>query len=70
MMQLSKKIPFDDPQVLLGVRTLYVASNILIVGLYLYVRMQINKKKGLLSYLFQLFDSFSLIFFSVFLLFS
>jgi len=47
MMQASKKIPFDNPLVLLGVRTLYVATNILIVGLYLYVQMQINKKKDL-----------------------
>ena len=46
MMQVSKKIPFDDPQVLLGVRALYVVSNILIAGIYLYLNYQINKKKG------------------------
>lgn len=46
MMQVSKKIPFDNPTVLLSVRTLYIASNIFILGLYLYVRSQINKKKG------------------------
>ena len=46
MMQLSKKIPFEDPQVLLGVRALYIVSNVLIVGIYLYVQYRINKTKG------------------------
>jgi Phosphate transport (Pho88) len=46
MMQVSKKIPFDDPQVLLGVRILYVVSNLLIFALYFYVQTRINKKKG------------------------
>jgi hypothetical protein len=46
MMQASKKIPFDDPNVLLGVRVLYVVSNLIIFGIYFYVGMQIDKKKG------------------------
>jgi hypothetical protein len=46
MMQVSKKIPFDDPQVLMAVRILYVASNLFIFGIYFYVQTQINKKKG------------------------
>ena len=46
MMQVSKRIPFDDPTVLNGCRALYVVSNLIIVGVYLYVQMQINKKKG------------------------
>jgi hypothetical protein len=46
MMQVSKKIPFDDPSVLNGVRALYVVSNVLIAGIYFYVKMQIDKKKG------------------------
>ena len=46
MMQASKKVPFDDPMVLNGVRALYVFSNVVILGIYLYVQMQINKKKG------------------------
>ena len=46
-MQLSKKIPFDDPNVLNGVRALYVFSNVLILGIYLYVQQQINKKRGM-----------------------
>jgi hypothetical protein len=45
-MQISKKIPFDDPNVLMGVRILYVVSNIIIAGVYFYVQQQINKKNG------------------------
>jgi hypothetical protein len=48
MMQVSKKIPFDNPQVLFGVRTMYLASNVLIGMLYYYAYTQINKKKGTL----------------------
>jgi hypothetical protein len=46
MMQLSKKIPFEDPTVLNGARALYIVSNLIIAGLYLYIQAQINKKKG------------------------
>jgi hypothetical protein len=46
MMQVSKKIPFDDPNVLMGVRAAYIISNLIIAGVYFYVQMQINKKKG------------------------
>lgn len=46
MMQASKKIPFDDPNVLNGVRALYIVSNLIIAGVYIYVKMQIDKKKG------------------------
>ena len=46
MTQLSKKIPVEDPNVLLGIRVLYVVSNLIIFGLYFYMQMQINKKKG------------------------
>jgi hypothetical protein len=46
MMQVSKKVPFDDPTVLNGVRALYAASNLIIAAIYAYVLMQINKKKG------------------------
>lgn len=46
MMQASKKIPFDDPNVLNGVRALYVVSNLIIAGIYLYVQQKINKKRG------------------------
>lgn len=46
MMQASKKIPFEDPQVLMGVRGLYIVSNIIIFAVYMYTKMQIDKKKG------------------------
>jgi hypothetical protein len=45
-MQISKKIPFDDPNVLNGVRAMYIISNLIIAGVYLYVQAQINKKNG------------------------
>lgn len=48
MMQVSKKIPFDDPNVLNGVRALYVVSNVLIAAIYFYVKLQIDKKRGML----------------------
>ena len=57
MMQVSKKIPFDDPQVLLGVRVLYVVSNLVILGIYLYIQMKINSKKGALILLCETFQS-------------
>jgi hypothetical protein len=46
MMQVSKKIPFEDPNVLMGVRALYIVSNLLIAGIYFYTKMQIDKKRG------------------------
>ena len=46
MMQASKKIPFEDPNVLMGVRGLYILSNVIIFGIYMYVKMQIDKKRG------------------------
>lgn len=45
-MQLSKKVPFEDPNVLNGVRAMYIISNILIAAVYLYLQMKINGKKG------------------------
>lgn len=47
MMQLSKKVPFDNPDVLMGVRGMYILSNVLIIGLYLYAQAKINQKKGM-----------------------
>ncbi|KAI0202712.1 putative phosphate transporter [Astrocystis sublimbata] len=47
MMQVSKKIPFEDPTVLQGVRAVYIASNVIIACIYGYVFLQINKKKDL-----------------------
>jgi hypothetical protein len=48
-MQISKKVPFDNENVLNGVRALYVISNLIIAGIYLYVQAQINKKNGALN---------------------
>lgn len=47
---MSKKIPFDDPQVLNGVRVLYIVSNLVIVGIYFMVKRSIDKKKGAASW--------------------
>jgi len=46
MMQVSKKIPFEDPSVLNIVRGLYTISNLVIVGVYIYMQSKINAKKG------------------------
>lgn len=46
MMQASKKVPFEDPNVLNGVRALYIVSNLIIFAVYMYVKVQIDKKKG------------------------
>lgn len=46
MMQVSKRIPFDDPFTLTVVRGCYIASNVIIGLIYLYVQTQVNKKKG------------------------
>lgn len=48
MMQVSKKIAFEDPDVLFLVRCLYIASNAIILGIYLYTQSKINQKKGML----------------------
>jgi hypothetical protein len=50
MMQVSKKIPFEDPNVLMGVRALYIVSNLLIAGIYFYTKMQIDKKRGMCTH--------------------
>lgn len=46
MMQVSKKIPFEDPQVLTLVRGAYILSNVIIAAVYFYVQTKINAKKG------------------------
>lgn len=47
MMQVAKKVPFEDPNVLNAVRGLYLLSNLIILGVYYYIKLQIDKKKGL-----------------------
>lgn len=46
MMQVSKRIPFEDPQVLTTVRAVYIGSNVVIALIYAYIMTQVNKKKG------------------------
>merc|ERR1712093_326074 len=47
MMQVSKKIPMDDPSVLNMIRAGYILSNVIIISVYAYVHLQINKKKDM-----------------------
>ncbi|CZR53507.1 probable PHO88 (involved in phosphate transport) [Phialocephala subalpina] len=47
MMQVSKKIPMEDPNVLNIIRGMYIASNAIIIGLYAYIHLVINKKKDM-----------------------
>ncbi|CEN60683.1 inorganic phosphate transporter Pho88 [Aspergillus pseudodeflectus] len=47
MMQLAKKVPFDNPDVLMLVRGIYILSNVIILSLYLYTQAQIKKKNDL-----------------------
>jgi hypothetical protein len=47
MMQLAKKVPFEDPQVLMLVRGCYILSNVLILVLHLWTQLKINQKKGM-----------------------
>jgi NADH:ubiquinone oxidoreductase subunit F (NADH-binding) len=53
-MQAAKKIPFEDPNVLNGVRALYILSNVIIFGVYMYTKMQIDKKRGMFLFCFSL----------------
>jgi hypothetical protein len=48
MMQVSKRVPLEDPNVLMIVRGLYILSNIIIASVYAYTQYLINKKKGVL----------------------
>ncbi|OQE23664.1 hypothetical protein PENSTE_c008G09544 [Penicillium steckii] len=47
MMQLAKKVPFEDPQVLMLVRGMYILSNVIILGIYLFTQTKINGKKDM-----------------------
>ena len=47
MMQLAKKIPFEDSNILMMVRGMYILSNIIILSIYLYTQKKINAKKGM-----------------------
>ncbi|EGS24043.1 putative inorganic phosphate transporter protein [Thermochaetoides thermophila DSM 1495] len=47
MMQVSKKIPFDDPNVLNMCRAAYLASNLIILCISLYIKSVVDKKKDM-----------------------
>ncbi|ODM21287.1 hypothetical protein SI65_04340 [Aspergillus cristatus] len=47
MMQLAKKIPFENPEILMMVRGLYVLSNLIILSIYLFTQKKINTKKDM-----------------------
>jgi Phosphate transport (Pho88) len=46
MMQVSKRVPLEDPQTLMIVRGIYILSNVIIISIYAYTHFIINKKKG------------------------
>lgn len=48
MVQVAKKIPFEDPNVLNMARAGYILSNVIILAIHLYIMSTINKKKGML----------------------
>lgn len=57
-MQVTKKIDFEDPNILLMVRAGYLVSNLIVAGISLYITRQIENKKGVyclvLDYLWSL----------------
>ncbi|KAH6613261.1 inorganic phosphate transporter Pho88 [Chaetomium tenue] len=47
MMQVAKRIPFEDPNVLNICRAIYIASNLIILGINMYIKITIDKKKDM-----------------------
>jgi len=47
MMQVSKRIPMEDPDTLMLIRGGYILSNVIIIAIYAYVHLLINKKKDM-----------------------
>ena len=39
---VARKIPFEDPQVLQYVRIAYVATQVIVLGVYYYVGLQVR----------------------------
>ncbi|KAG5333660.1 hypothetical protein C0989_005138, partial [Termitomyces sp. Mn162] len=39
-MQVARKIPFDDPQVLIYVRIAYVVAQVVVIGTYYFVSLK------------------------------
>ena len=52
LMQAAKKVPVDDPNVLNGVRAGYIFSNLLIVGICLFIKYKVDSKKGWCFFIF------------------
>ncbi|KAF8735516.1 hypothetical protein AX14_001948 [Amanita brunnescens Koide BX004] len=44
VMQLARRIPFDNPQVLLAVRVAYVVTQVVVLGVYYYISTKIKAK--------------------------
>jgi hypothetical protein len=51
MMQVSKRIPFEDPTWLNGIRGMYILSNVIILGIYFLVYKNIKSKNGMWLFL-------------------
>ncbi|KAL2109063.1 hypothetical protein VUR80DRAFT_3009 [Thermomyces stellatus] len=47
VMQIAKRVPFDNPDVLNGVRAMYLVSNLIILAIYYTIHSKINKKKDM-----------------------
>ena len=45
-MQVAKRIPLDDPNILNIVRLGYILSNLIIAAIYYYVGIKIKRKNG------------------------
>lgn len=46
LMQVAKRIPFDDPNTLNLVRLGYILSNVIIAAVYLYIGVLVKRKNG------------------------
>jgi len=44
VMQVARKVPFEDPEVLTYVRIGYVAAQVIILGVYYYISMAVKNK--------------------------
>jgi hypothetical protein len=47
LMQVARKIPFEDPQVVLYVRIAYVAVQVIALGVYYYISATVKKQNDL-----------------------
>jgi len=45
-MQLSKRLDWEDKNLLTNIRILYLTSNVIIFALFAYIYIQIQKKAG------------------------